>query len=176
MCTIRRCGYACRLLQFIWNKHLVWIRTAFWMPSQEKPAEEVCQRKWLVTVGRPSWELSVNWKNSSVSWTKRRSSRTQLIEVWSGISKRPVAIEELITAVAGVESLLNSQALTYQPADPRDLAPLVSNYLLHGRLGGQLAPETVNATKFSPRKWWQKLFVKASLVEKVVGLFVSIWD
>lgn len=36
-------------------------------------------------MGRTSWELSVNWKNSSVSWSRTRSSRTQLIKVWSGI-------------------------------------------------------------------------------------------
>ena len=74
-----------------------------------------------------------------------------------------------------IESLLNSQALTYQPADPRDVAPLAANHFLHGQLGGQFAPETVDTTKFRPRKWWRNLFIKASLVEKVAGLFVSSW-
>lgn len=48
-----------------------------------------------------------------------------------------------ITAVAGVEGLLNSQPLTYQSADPRDVVPLTLNHFLHGQLGGQVAPETV---------------------------------
>ena len=64
----------------------------------------------------------------------------------------PVTVEELITAVAGVESLLNSQALPYQSGDPRDVVPLAPNHFLHGQLGGQFAPETVNTLKFSPCK------------------------
>lgn len=64
----------------------------------------------------------------------------------------PVTVEELITAVAGVESLLNSQALTYQSADPRDVVLLAPNHFLHGQLGGQFAPETVNTSKFGPCK------------------------
>lgn len=43
--------------------------------------------------------------------------------------------EELITAVAGVESLVNSRPLTYQSADPRDVVPLTPNHFLHGQLG-----------------------------------------
>lgn len=64
----------------------------------------------------------------------------------------PVTIEELITPVAGVESLLNSQELTYQSADPRDVVPLAPNHFLHGQLGGQFAPETVDTSKFRPSK------------------------
>ena len=64
----------------------------------------------------------------------------------------PVTVEELITAVAGVESLLNSQALTYQSADPRDVIPLAPNHFLNGQLGGQFAPETIDTSKFSPCK------------------------
>lgn len=62
VCTIKRggfaCLYACWLLQFLWKQHLVWIRTAFWIPSQGLPAKEVCQGKWLMTVGQTSWKLS----------------------------------------------------------------------------------------------------------------------
>ena len=65
-----------------------------------------------------------------------------------------VTVEEVITAVAGVESLLNSQALTYQSADPRDVVPPTPNHFLHGQLGGQFAPATVDTTEFSPRKRW----------------------
>ena len=68
-----------------------------------------------------------------------------------------VTDEELITIVAGVESLLNSRPLTYQTADPRDVVPLTPNHFLHGQLGGQFAPETVDTTDFSPRKRWRKV-------------------
>ena len=36
--------------------------------------------------------------------------------------------EELITAVAGAESLINSRPLTYQSANPQDIAPLTPNH------------------------------------------------
>ena len=65
--------------------------------------------------------------------------------------------EELITAVTGLEGLLNSRPLTYQPAHPQDVLPLTPNHFLHGQLGGQFAPETVDTTEFSPRKRWRKV-------------------
>ena len=68
-----------------------------------------------------------------------------------------VTDEELITIVVGAESLLNSRPLTYQSADPRDVVPLTPNNFLHGQLGGQFAPETVDTTDFSPRKRWRKV-------------------
>ena len=40
--------------------------------------------------------------------------------------------EELLSAVAGAEGLMNSQPLTYQSTNPRDLTPLTPNYFLHG--------------------------------------------
>ena len=68
-----------------------------------------------------------------------------------------VTDEELITACAGVESLLNSRPLTYQPADPHDEVPLTPNHFLHGQMGGQFAPEDVDMQSFSPRKRWRKV-------------------
>ncbi|XP_044167433.1 uncharacterized protein LOC122951487 [Acropora millepora] len=62
-----------------------------------------------------------------------------------------------VTAVTGVESLLNSQPLTYQSVDPRDVVPLTLNHFLHGQLGGQVAPETVDTTEISPRKRWRRV-------------------
>ena len=62
--------------------------------------------------------------------------------------------EELITACAGVESLVNSRPLTYQTADPHDDVPLTPNYFLHGQMGGQFAPENVDVLTFNPRKRW----------------------
>lgn len=68
-----------------------------------------------------------------------------------------VTDEELITACAGVESLLNSRPLTYQSADPHDEVPLTPNHFLHGQMGGQFAPEDVDMQSFSPRKRWRKV-------------------
>ena len=77
--------------------------------------------------------------------------------IYGVLGTSDVTDEELITAVAGVESLLNSRPLTYQSADPRDVVPLTPNHFLHGQLRGQFAPETVDTTDFSPRKWWRKV-------------------
>ena len=68
-----------------------------------------------------------------------------------------VTDEELITAVAGVESLVNSWPLTYQTTDPRDVVPLTPNHFPHGQLGGQFGPETIDTTEISPRKRWRKV-------------------
>ncbi|XP_068737294.1 uncharacterized protein [Montipora capricornis] len=67
-----------------------------------------------------------------------------------------VSDEELITAVTGVESLLNARLLTYQSANPQDIVPLTPNHFLHGQLDGQFTPETVDTTEFSPCKRWRK--------------------
>ena len=60
--------------------------------------------------------------------------------------------EELITEFAGVESLLNSRPLTYQSSDPRDDVPLTPNHLLHGQMGGQFAPESVETAPLHPHE------------------------
>ena len=65
--------------------------------------------------------------------------------------------EELITVSTGVESLLNSSPLTYQSSDPRDDVPLIPNHFLHGQMGGQFAPESVDTTTFHPRHRWRKV-------------------
>ena len=65
--------------------------------------------------------------------------------------------EELITACAGVESLVNSRPLTYQTADPHDDVPLTPNHFLHGQMGGQFAPENVDVLTFNPRKRWRRV-------------------
>ena len=77
--------------------------------------------------------------------------------IYGVIGTSDVTNEELITAVTGVESLLNARPLTYQSANPQDIVPLTPNHFLHGQLGGQFAPETVDTTEFSPRKRWRKV-------------------
>ena len=65
--------------------------------------------------------------------------------------------EELITVFAGVESLLNSRPLTYQSSDPRDNVPLTPNHFLHGQMGGQFAPESVETSTYHPRQRLRKV-------------------
>ena len=67
--------------------------------------------------------------------------------------------EELIAVCTGAESLLNSRPLTYQSAHARDDVPLTPNHFLHGQMGGQFAPETVDTSVqqvlHSPLRSWR---------------------
>ena len=65
--------------------------------------------------------------------------------------------EELMTAIIGAECLINSQPLTYQTADPSDGVPLTPNLFLHGQVGGQFAPTSVDETGFNPRRRWRSV-------------------
>ena len=64
--------------------------------------------------------------------------------------------EELLTAIVGAEGLINSRPLTYQSANPADDTPLTPNHFLHGQIGGQFAPTSVDNTHFNPRKRWRR--------------------
>ena len=77
--------------------------------------------------------------------------------IYAVLGSSEVTVEELMTALTGVESLLNSRPLTYQTADSRYDVPLTPSHFLHGQLGGNFAPETVDTTEFSPRKHWRKV-------------------
>ena len=68
------------------------------------------------------------------------------------VGERDVNDEELITVFAGVESLLNSRPLTYQSTDRRDDVPLTPNHFLHGQMGRQFAPESVETTPLHQRQ------------------------
>ena len=63
--------------------------------------------------------------------------------------------EELMTAIIGAELLINSRSLTYQSANPVDDVPLTPNHFLHGQIGGQFAPTSVDSTQFNLRKRWR---------------------
>ena len=65
--------------------------------------------------------------------------------------------EELMTAIIGAGALINSRPLTYQSADPSDDAPLTPNHFLHGQVGGQFAPTSMDETDFNPRKRWRRI-------------------
>ena len=81
------------------------------------------------------------------------------------VGERDVNDEELITVFAGVESLLNSRPLTYQSSDPRDDVPLTPNHFLHGQMGGQFVPDSVETTPLPPRQRWRK----------VQGIISQVW-
>ena len=65
--------------------------------------------------------------------------------------------EELMTAIIGAEGLINSRPLTYQSANPVDDVPLTPNHFLHGQIGGQFAPTSVDSTQFNLRKRWRRI-------------------
>ena len=76
--------------------------------------------------------------------------------------------EELMTAIVGAEGLINSRPLTYQSANHADDVPLTPNHFLHGQIGGQFAPMSVDDTQYSPRKRWRR-------VQELVRHFWKRW-
>lgn len=62
-----------------------------------------------------------------------------------------------MTAIIGAESLINARPLTYQSSDPEDNIPLTPNHFVHGQVGGQFAPQTVDETEFNPRRRWRRI-------------------
>jgi len=77
--------------------------------------------------------------------------------IYAVLSNSDVTDKELITVVTDAESLLNSRPLTYQSANIKDDVPLASNHFLHGQMGGQFAPESIDTTRFNPQKRWRKV-------------------
>ena len=65
--------------------------------------------------------------------------------------------EELLSAFTGAESLMNLRPFTYQSANLKDSVPLTPNHFLHGQVGGQFAPESIDKTDCSPRKGWRRV-------------------
>ena len=64
-----------------------------------------------------------------------------------------VTDEELMTAMVGAESLINSRPLTTVSTDPKDATPLTPNHFVIGQLGGELAPEIDGATMHLRQRW-----------------------
>lgn len=77
--------------------------------------------------------------------------------IYAILKDADVTDEELITAFTGAEALINSRPLRYQSANPADLTPLTPNHFLHGQIGGQFAPVSVDETDYSPRKRWRRV-------------------
>ena len=65
--------------------------------------------------------------------------------------------EELLSAVAGGEGLINSRPLTYQSVNPKDLVPLTPNHFLYGQVGGRFAPDSVDSTAFNLKRRWRRV-------------------
>ena len=61
-------------------------------------------------------------------------------------------LENCLSAFTGAESLMNSRSLNYQSANLKDSVPLTPNLFLHGQVGEQFVPESVNKSDYSPRK------------------------
>ena len=76
--------------------------------------------------------------------------------------------EELMTAFIGAESFLNSRPITFQTANPSDTTSLTPNHFLHGQIGGQFAPDSVDGNKFHPRKRWRR-------VQELISHFWRRW-
>jgi hypothetical protein len=88
--------------------------------------------------------------------------------IYAVLGNRDIRDEELIMAFAAVESLLNSCPLTYQTSDPKDATPLTPNHFLHGQIGGEVAPESVDYTSFNLRNRWRR-------VQQLVNQVWSRW-
>ena len=58
--------------------------------------------------------------------------------IYAVLSNADITDEELVTAIAGAESLLNSRPLTTPSADVRDEMPLTPNHFLIGRVDSRL--------------------------------------
>ena len=68
-----------------------------------------------------------------------------------------VSDEQLITVMAGAESLINSRPITYQTANAKDLTPLTPNHFIIGQMGGEYAPEIDETASKHPMKRWRRV-------------------
>ena len=62
-------------------------------------------------------------------------------EVYDQFKNPDINDEELLSAFAGAEVLINLKTLIYQSVDAHDVSPVTPNHFLFGQLGGQFAPE-----------------------------------
>ena len=88
----------------------------------------------------------------------------------------PVTVEELIfTAVARVESLLNSQALTYQSADPRDVVPLAQTISYMDSLVANLHPKPSTSQSSTHANDGENFSSKQVLWKKLLVCLSAVW-
>ena len=72
--------------------------------------------------------------------------------IYAILGKADFNDEELMTEIIGAEGLISSRPLTYQSANPSDDVPLNPNHFLHGQIGGQFEPSSVDETTLNPQK------------------------
>ena len=96
----------------------------------------------------------VNWHFSGVHEIMIKAAKKTIYAI---LNCADITDEELLSAVAGAEGLMNCRPLTYQSTNPSDLTPLTPNHFLHGQLGGKFAPETVDEVAFNLRKRWRRV-------------------
>ena len=77
--------------------------------------------------------------------------------IYSILGSADITDEELLSAVVGAESLINSRPLTYQSTNATNPTPLTLNHFLRGQLGGRFAPDCVDVVAFNPRKGWRRV-------------------
>lgn len=65
--------------------------------------------------------------------------------------------EELIIAIIGAESLINSRQLTYQTAYPDGDVPITPNCFLYERIGINFATDSVDKGEYHPKKRCQRI-------------------
>ena len=88
--------------------------------------------------------------------------------VYDQLKNADINDEELLSAFAGAEGLINSRPLTYQSADARDVSPITQNHFLFGRLGGQFAPDVEEWIYYGIKRRWR-------LVQFLVKHFWKCW-
>ena len=66
-----------------------------------------------------------------------------------------VTDEELVTAFAGAEDMINSRPLAYGSSDIKNNVPLTPNHFLIGRSGGYFAGTVVDDTRYKLQKRWR---------------------
>ena len=94
---------------------------------------------------------------STLRWSARIHDKISKLAIKAILGNADINDEELMTAVIGAEGLINSRPLTNQSANPADDVPLTPNHFLHGQVGGQFAPTSVDTTQFNLRKRWRRI-------------------
>ena len=96
--------------------------------------------------------------------------------MYNQFKKADINVEELLSAFAGAEGLINSRPLTYQSADARDVSPITPSHFLFGQFGGQFAPEVEEQIYYGVKRRWKHVqlliqhFGKRRMLELVPAL------
>ena len=74
----------------------------------------------------------------------------------SMIKSAKKAINAILGQADITDEEISSRPQTYRSANHEDDVPLTPNHFLHGQIGGQFAPTSVDETQFNPRKRWRR--------------------